>query len=88
MGDLGWGLCPVGCPDPLPGYVVPFALGDRFPDGIAVKLGIHPCRFVAGPCIGSRQPAPPLPLAALPTAAHGLALQREAMEPAQPALFD
>ncbi len=73
---------------PVPGYVVAFSVGARFTEGLAVRLGIHPAEHVHGePCIGSHQPAPPLPLSP-PTAALGLALQRAVTEPAQAPLFD
>jgi hypothetical protein len=68
--------------------VVPFPAGDRFPEGVGIRLGIHPSPYTPGyPCIGSRDCAPPLPLADPPGAALGLALQREATEPAQAGLF-
>lgn len=79
MSELGWGRCPLGCA-PVPGYVVPFPPGERFPLGVAVKTGIHPSRYGGDmPCIGSRQITPPLPISMPPTAAEGLALEREAL---------
>jgi len=75
-----WGRCPMGCPQ-VPGWLVPFTPGDRFPDGVAARLGQHPSPYgPAGlPCIGSGQPAPPMPVNPGPTAAYALGLQREAL---------
>jgi hypothetical protein len=79
VGDLAWGLCPMYHPQAVPGYVVPWPEGGRFREPRAVRLGIHPAlRRSSIPCIGSRQYAPVLPVAVPPTAAEGLALQREA----------